>query len=146
MVVKGEPMCVAMDIRRHAHIATTTDVYAHVTPAACRGVANHVAEEMASHKSVVAVRLGYGVFKGVKTRERRGNVARPLSICLSSCGFSLAGEQGFEPQLPDPESGVLPLDDSPMHGAESSMRRKSCSTLSSHALAAVACSSSATCA
>src|SRR5690606_20533973 len=27
---------------------------------------------------------------------------------------SLAGEQGFEPQLPDPESGVLPLDDSPM--------------------------------
>lgn len=25
----------------------------------------------------------------------------------------VAGEQGFEPQLPDPESGVLPLDDSP---------------------------------
>ena len=118
MVVKGEPMCVAMDIRRHAHIATTTDVYAHVTPAACRGVANHVAEAMASHKSVVAVRLGYGVFKGVKTRERRGNVARPLSICLSSFGFSLAGEQGFEPQLPDPESGVLPLDDTPMRAKD----------------------------
>ena len=26
-------------------------------------------------------------------------------------GFSLAAGQGFEPQLPDPESGVLPLDD-----------------------------------
>ncbi len=26
----------------------------------------------------------------------------------------MAGEQGFEPRLPDPESGVLPLDDSPM--------------------------------
>ena len=25
----------------------------------------------------------------------------------------VAGEQGLEPQLPDPESGVLPLDDSP---------------------------------
>ncbi len=28
----------------------------------------------------------------------------------------LAGVQGFEPQLPDPESGVLPLDDTPMTG------------------------------
>jgi hypothetical protein len=27
--------------------------------------------------------------------------------------FSMAGEQGLEPQLPEPESGVLPLDDSP---------------------------------
>lgn len=26
----------------------------------------------------------------------------------------MAGEQGFEPRLPDPESGVLPLDDSPL--------------------------------
>ena len=26
----------------------------------------------------------------------------------------LAGEPGFEPRLPDPESGVLPLDDSPL--------------------------------
>ena len=25
-----------------------------------------------------------------------------------------AGEQGFEPQLPGPEPGVLPLDDSPI--------------------------------
>ena len=29
------------------------------------------------------------------------------------CLRIVAGEQGFEPQLPDPESGVLPLDDSP---------------------------------
>src|SRR3954471_17605990 len=27
------------------------------------------------------------------------------------CRISLAAGQGFEPQLPDPESGVLPLDD-----------------------------------
>ena len=98
MVVKGEPMCVAMDIRRHAHIATTTDVYAHVTPAACRGVANHVAEAMASHKSVVAVRLGYGVFRGVKTRERRGNVD-PAALDLSRhlVGFLWLGSRDSNP-------------------------------------------------
>lgn len=31
-------------------------------------------------------------------------------------GKAVAGEEGFEPSLPDPESGVLPLDDSPVHG------------------------------
>ena len=72
-------------------------------------------------------------------RARYGN----QGVC---CWEALAGEQGFEPQLPDPESGVLPLDDSPMRVAEFSMRRKSCSTLSSHALAGAATSSSATCA
>ncbi len=61
-------------------------------------------------------------------------------------GFPLAGEQGFEPQLPDPESGVLPLDDSPMRAVEFSMRRKSCSTVCSHAFAVVESSNSATCA
>ena len=35
------------------------------------------------------------------------------SIQLSH-GCNLAGEQGFEPQLPGPEPGVLPLDDSPI--------------------------------
>ena len=28
--------------------------------------------------------------------------------------IEFAGEQGFEPQLPGPEPGVLPLDDSPI--------------------------------
>ncbi len=28
---------------------------------------------------------------------------------------SLAGEEGFEPSFTDPESAVLPLDDSPAH-------------------------------
>ena len=28
--------------------------------------------------------------------------------------FELAGEEGFEPSLTDPESAVLPLDDSPV--------------------------------
>jgi hypothetical protein len=35
---------------------------------------------------------------------------------LQKLGAALAGEEGFEPSLPDPESGVLPLDDSPVHG------------------------------
>lgn len=30
-----------------------------------------------------------------------------------STNFIMAGEQGFEPQLPGSEPGVLPLDDSP---------------------------------
>ena len=97
MVVKGEPMCVAMDIRRHAHIATTTDVYAHVTPAACRGVANHVAEAMASHKSVVAVRLGYGVFKGVKTRERRATLPGRSRFVSHLVGFLWLGSRDSNP-------------------------------------------------
>ncbi len=29
--------------------------------------------------------------------------------------LNLAGEEGFEPSLRDPESRVLPLDDSPAH-------------------------------
>ncbi len=28
-------------------------------------------------------------------------------------GIRVAGDDGFEPSLPDPESGVLPLDESP---------------------------------
>ncbi len=35
--------------------------------------------------------------------------------------FGMAGEQGFEPQLPDPESGVLPLDDSPIAAKSSTL-------------------------
>ena len=35
-----------------------------------------------------------------------------------SSGFSMAAGQGFEPQLPGPEPGVLPLDD-PATGAPS---------------------------
>ena len=31
----------------------------------------------------------------------------------NSTNFFMAGEQGFEPQLPGSEPGVLPLDDSP---------------------------------
>jgi hypothetical protein len=58
----------------------------------------------------------------------------------------VAGEQGFEPQLPDPESGVLPLDDSPMRSIESSMPQKSCSTVSSHGFIVPVYSASATCA
>ena len=41
--------------------------------------------------------------------------ARPLE--------KLVGEEGFEPSLPDSESGVLPLDDSPMTEALESKSR-----------------------
>lgn len=40
----------------------------------------------------------------------------------------VAGEQGFEPQLPDPESGVLPLDDSPSGGRQFTTRHISLQT------------------
>ena len=40
---------------------------------------------------------------------RREGVTR-----LRALRTELAGVQGFEPQLPDPESGVLPLDDTPV--------------------------------
>ncbi len=39
------------------------------------------------------------------------------SLFTISCPLDhLAGEQGFEPQLAEPESAVLPLDDSPALG------------------------------
>lgn len=37
---------------------------------------------------------------------------------------ALAGVQGFEPQLTDPESAVLPLDYTPMHGTRRSGDRQ----------------------
>ena len=52
-----------------------------------------------------------------------GNPQRPVSgipLLIRNPGTkalqktNLAGEEGFEPSLPDPESGVLPLDDSPV--------------------------------
>ena len=39
----------------------------------------------------------------------RGRCPKPLDECATR----LAGEEGFEPSLTDPESAVLPLDDSP---------------------------------
>jgi hypothetical protein len=37
-----------------------------------------------------------------------------FGLHLNNLLLDLAGEQGFEPQLPDPESGVLPLNYSPL--------------------------------
>ena len=34
---------------------------------------------------------------------------------MTETGKKLAGEEGFEPSLTDPESAVLPLDYSPAH-------------------------------
>ncbi len=42
----------------------------------------------------------------------RGRCPKPLDECATK---RLAGEEGFEPSLTDPESAVLPLDDSPAH-------------------------------
>ena len=41
----------------------------------------------------------------------RGRCPRPLDECATFT--SLAGDRGFEPLLTDPESVVLPLDESP---------------------------------
>lgn len=38
---------------------------------------------------------------------------------------SLAGVQGFEPQLTDPESAVLPLDDTPIFGRQTDSKSTS---------------------
>ena len=43
----------------------------------------------------------------------------PVRACVY---FLKAGEQGFEPQLSDPESDVLPLDDSPIAHQHRSIR------------------------
>src|SRR5207253_11466482 len=48
---------------------------------------------------------GHKRSRGGRSRVSLGN-KNPLER-----GFSEAAGQGFEPQLPDPESGVLPLDD-----------------------------------
>jgi hypothetical protein len=42
----------------------------------------------------------------------RGRCPKPLDECAT---YFMAGEEGFEPSLTDPESAVLPLDDSPAH-------------------------------
>ncbi len=47
---------------------------------------------------------------GNKTRQALA-VCEGLSRFIS---FKLAGVQGFEPQLADPESAVLPLNDTPI--------------------------------
>ena len=49
----------------------------------------------------------------------RGRCPKPLDECATHNGDAtiknLAGEPGFEPGLPGPEPGVLPLDYSPAH-------------------------------
>ena len=88
-------------------------------------------------------RLGYRLGQ-ISVKGRRLIASPPVFRIV--VGFSLAGEQGFEPQLPDPESGVLPLDDSPERVGESSMGQESCSTLSAHLLGVLAGSISGSCA
>ena len=43
----------------------------------------------------------------------RGRCPRPLDECAITPITELAGDRGFEPRLTDPESVVLPLDESP---------------------------------
>src|SRR5260370_41133466 len=59
-------------------------------------------------------------------RQPRSNVGAAKLRCAQAerqrgaarRGGSLAGVQGFEPQLADPESAVLPLNDTPIYLAE----------------------------
>ena len=46
-------------------------------------------------------------------KKTASTAARGPCLGLYKALKRLAGVQGFEPQLPDPESGVLPLDDTP---------------------------------
>src|SRR4029434_6799068 len=39
------------------------------------------------------------------------NISQPISASL--IGLKLAGREGFEPSIPDPKSGALPLGDRP---------------------------------
>jgi integrase len=50
MVAKGVPMRVVMDILGHSQMATTTDLYAHVMPAAHREVADMIDRAMAGDR------------------------------------------------------------------------------------------------
>jgi integrase len=53
MVAKGVPMRVVMDILGHSQMATTTDLYSHVMPAAHREVANLFDEAMRVQKPAI---------------------------------------------------------------------------------------------
>ena len=55
----------------------------------------------------------FGSPNGIRTRVLTLRGLRPRPLVDGAAKF-LAGEPGFEPRLPDPESGVLPLDDSPI--------------------------------
>ena len=73
----------------------------------------HPSREVASFKtSVRDERDIFGSPNGIRTRVLTLRGLRPRPLVDGADNF-LAGEPGFEPRLPDPESGVLPLDDSP---------------------------------
>jgi integrase len=54
VVAKGVPMRVIMHILGHAKMATTTDLYAHVLPAAHREVANLIDQFLRPKKQETA--------------------------------------------------------------------------------------------
>ena len=54
----------------------------------------------------------YGSAYGIRTRDL--HLERVASWAARRMRPECAGEQGFEPRLADPESAVLPLDDSPI--------------------------------
>ena len=73
-----------------------------------------------------AIRLGCGanlVSLFHDNTEKQGSQLAAPCPGIQSVAWQIvangAGEQGLEPQLPDPESGVLPLDDSPSRCATS---------------------------
>ena len=50
-----------------------------------------------------------------------------VTFVLSKQGWIInTGEQGFEPQLTDPETAVLPLDDSPTYKSHITLRKIAC--------------------
>jgi hypothetical protein len=69
---------------------------------------------MRQNHFLLSLEKGVGVKQraGTKLQEKgKANIERRLLEGI------LAGEEGFEPSLAEPESAVLPLDDSPAHVA-----------------------------
>ncbi len=71
----------------------------------------HVAAPGLRSKANLALVVAHTGFEPVIS-SLRGRCPKPLDECAT---HFMAGEEGFEPSLTDPESAVLPLDDSPAH-------------------------------
>jgi len=103
----------------HGSVAYTLDIYSHVVPglqeAAARrfdemlpGVPDGVVEGPVNNPSTKSEDSNGGAY-GIRTRGLR--LERAVSLATRRMRHrKLAGDPGFEPGLPDPESGVLPLD------------------------------------
>ena len=78
--------------------------------------ADYVCVKLGSRYNSEGICRGFGSAYGIRTRDLR--LERAVSLATrrtrhASGQLSVAGDRGFEPRLTDPESVVLPLDESP---------------------------------